>query len=99
MKKLEIIIDTNVVVSALRSQRGASYKLLMEIGSDKFDINVSVPLILEYESVAKRLIGKTQLKKRDIDDILDYICSEACIIPPQVTAKSQIKLTDKSHLD
>ncbi|MCL4535983.1 MAG: putative toxin-antitoxin system toxin component, PIN family [Nitrospirae bacterium] len=77
MKKAEIVIDTNVIVSALRSQRGASYKLLMELGSNRFDINVSVPLILEYESAAKRLIGKTKLKKRDIDDILDYICSEA----------------------
>jgi len=77
MKKLRIVIDTNVVVSALRSQRGASYKLLMEIGSDKFDVNVSVPLVLEYEDAAKRLIGKTRLKKRDIDDVLDYICTEA----------------------
>ncbi len=77
MKKPEIVVDTNVVVSALRSQRGASYKLLMEIGSGKFDINVSVPLVLEYESAAKRLIGKIKLKRIDIDDIVDYICSEA----------------------
>lgn len=50
---------------------------MMEIGSAKFDINVSVPLVLEYEDAAKRLIGKTRLKKRDIDDVLDYICTEA----------------------
>ena len=77
MKKPQIVIDTNVVVSAFRSQRGASYKLLMEIGSGKFDVNVSVPLVLEYEDAAKRLIGKTKLKKRDIDDVIDYICTEA----------------------
>ncbi|RJO61635.1 putative toxin-antitoxin system toxin component, PIN family [candidate division WS5 bacterium] len=77
MKKPEIVIDTNVVVSALRSKRGASYKLLMEIGTDKFGINVSVPLVLEYESASKRLIGKIKIKKNDIDDIVDYICSEA----------------------
>jgi len=77
MKKPRIVIDTNVVVSALRSQRGASYRLLMEIGSNKFDINISVPLILEYESAVKRLIGKIKPKISDIDDILDYICSVA----------------------
>lgn len=77
MKISRIVIDTNVIVSALRSQRGASFKLLMEIGGDKFDINVSVPLVLEYESAAKRLIGEIKLRKRDIDDILDYICSAA----------------------
>lgn len=76
MKKPQIVIDTNVVVSALRSQRGASYKLLMEVGSDKFDVNISVPLVLEYEDAAKRLIGKIRLTKRDIEDVLDYICSE-----------------------
>lgn len=74
MKTPRIVIDTNVIVSALLSQRGASYKLLMEIGSDKFNINISVPLVLEYEGAAKRLIGKIKLRKRDIDDILDYIC-------------------------
>lgn len=77
MKKLQIVIDTNVVVSAFRSQRGASYKLMMEIGSGKFDVNISVPLVLEYEDASKRLIGKTKLKKRDIDDVIDYICTEA----------------------
>ena len=77
MKKPAIVIDTNVIVSALRSRRGASYQLLMNIGKNKFDINISVPLVLEYESAAKRLIGKTKLKKKDIDDIVDYICTTA----------------------
>ena len=77
MKKPGIVIDTNVIVSALRSSRGASYKLLTAIDSNKFDINISVPLILEYEDATKRLIGKIMLRKKDIDDILDYICSVA----------------------
>ena len=75
MKRLEVVIDTNVLVSALKSKRGASFKVLTLIGQSKFDINLSVPLILEYEDVAKRLIGETALNEEDIDDILDYICS------------------------
>jgi len=75
MKRLEVVIDTNVLVSALKSKRGASFKLLTLIGQNKFDINLSVPLILEYEDVAKRLIGGTALNEEDINDILDYICS------------------------
>ena len=77
MKRPGVVIDTNVVVSALRSQRGASFKLLMEIENDKFDMNISVPLVLEYEDALKRLIGKIKLRKIDIDDILDYLCSAA----------------------
>jgi putative PIN family toxin of toxin-antitoxin system len=72
-----IVIDTNVFISALRSKRGASYKLIMAIGSGLFDMNISVPLILEYEGAAKRLIGGTKLTSDDIDDIIDYICSVA----------------------
>jgi putative PIN family toxin of toxin-antitoxin system len=73
-----IVIDTNVFVSALRSQYGASYKLLLLVGSGKFDISLSAPLVFEYEDAGKRLVGKKSgLKSSDIDDILDYVCSVA----------------------
>ncbi len=77
MKPPEIVIDTNVFIASLRSQYGASYKLFMLLGSGKYEANLSVPLALEYEEVAKRLIGEIPLTVRDIDDILDYICSAA----------------------
>lgn len=47
----------------------------MLIGSEKFEINLSVPLILEYEKTAKNLIGQIDLSGDDIDDILDYLAS------------------------
>jgi len=37
-------------------------------------ISISVPLLLEYEAVAKELIGKIALTAEYIDDILNYIC-------------------------
>jgi putative PIN family toxin of toxin-antitoxin system len=74
----QIVVDTNVFVSALRSQYGASYKLFLLLDSGKFEINLSVPLVIEYEDAGKRLVGKkTGLKASDIDDILDYVCSVA----------------------
>jgi len=73
----KIVIDTNVFVAALRSQRGASFKLLMLIDSGKFEVNVSVPLVLEYEGVAKGLVGEIGPSSRDIDSILDYVCAVA----------------------
>lgn len=73
-----IVIDTNIFVSALRSQHGASYKLLLLVGSGKFDISLSAPLVFEYEDAGKRLVGKKSgLKSSDVDDILDYLCSVA----------------------
>ncbi len=52
---LRIVVDTNVLISALRSRQGASYKLLSLIDSPKLEICLSVPLVLEYESTAKRI--------------------------------------------
>jgi putative PIN family toxin of toxin-antitoxin system len=72
-----IVIDTNVFVAALRSRQGASYRLLTLIDSGLFAANISVPLILEYEEVAKRMVGRIGLTAEDIDDILDYICRVA----------------------
>jgi predicted nucleic acid-binding protein len=45
--------------------------------SGLFEVNLSVPLIVEYEAVAKRMVDQTQLTEQDLEDILDYICAVA----------------------
>ena len=75
MSRIQIVIDTNVFVAALLSQYGASFKLLMLVDSKKFEVNLSVPLALEYEDVGNRLLSQTKLTKSDFEDILDYICT------------------------
>ena len=72
-----IVGDTNVFVTALRSQFGASYKLLSLLENDIYQLNLSVPLVLEYEEVAKRMIGEISLSEREIDDILDFVVSKS----------------------
>ena len=49
-----IVLDTNVIVSALRSKRGASYALLKKVFSDEVQISLSVPLYFEYQEVTLR---------------------------------------------
>jgi putative PIN family toxin of toxin-antitoxin system len=70
----QIVIDTSVLISALLSQRGAAYRLLMLSDSGRFEINLSVPLMAEYEEVAKRMLHRTDLSMTDLEDILDYLC-------------------------
>jgi putative PIN family toxin of toxin-antitoxin system len=72
-----IVIDTNVLVAALRSNRGASFRLVSEIDSGRFEICVSVPLVLEYEAVLFRQARALGLSRRDVSDFLDYLCSVA----------------------
>ncbi len=71
----QIVIDTNIFVSALKNDKGASFYLLSLIGKNEFETNVSVPLLMEYEAVADRFLGQTNLTASDLNDILDYICS------------------------
>lgn len=70
-----VVLDTNVIHAGLRSSRGASFRILQLTGRSLFRPAVSVPLILEYESVASRLIGITPLTAEDIDTVIDYLCS------------------------
>ncbi|MBE0418348.1 MAG: putative toxin-antitoxin system toxin component, PIN family [Coriobacteriia bacterium] len=72
-----IVIDTCVLCSALRSSRGASHRLLMLLGQADFEIALSVPLVVEYEDAAKRMSAETGLSARDVDDVIDYMCSVA----------------------
>lgn len=69
-----IVIDTNVIVSALRSRNGYSFDLLSIIDDDRFNVCISVPLILEYEDAILKSKSAIKLSLEEIDDILDYIC-------------------------
>jgi putative PIN family toxin of toxin-antitoxin system len=68
----QIVLDTNVLVAALKSSRGSSFRLLSLIDSGTFTINLSTPLVAEYEEVLHREIP--HLSRAEINDILDYIC-------------------------
>ena len=46
MKPL-VVIDTNVILSALQSRNGKSFELISKIGNDIFDFAISVPFILD----------------------------------------------------
>jgi len=78
MEPINIVLDTNVLVSALRSKNGASFKLLSLIDNGNFLLNISVPLFLEYEAVVLRESLNLPLDKSDIEYILNYIAQVSC---------------------
>jgi putative PIN family toxin of toxin-antitoxin system len=77
MSCLNVVLDTNVIISALRSSKGSSHKLLKLVGDYRFKINLSVPLVLEYESVLKRNLKSLSLDDGSVDVLIDYFCSVA----------------------
>lgn len=71
----QIVIDTNVIVAGLRSRRGSAFRLLESVGTDLFDIHLSVPLVLEYEDVLLRYVFELHVDRQAIRDIIDYLCA------------------------
>lgn len=70
-----IILDTNVLLTALKSSRGTSYRLLSLLEANHFTVHISTPLVAEYESVLKR--GHLTLTEQQIDDVIDFLCARA----------------------
>lgn len=73
---MRVVIDTNVLLSSLRSRRGASFRLIQKLGSPQFQPVISPPLCLEYEDVFRRPGLLPGYSPEDIDDFLDYFLSQ-----------------------
>lgn len=71
------MLDTSVLAAAVRSRRGASFRLLSLLGTGRFELALSVPLVLEYESTLGRMLDDSPLGRDDVDALLDYLCSIA----------------------
>jgi len=70
-----VVLDTNILIAASRSRRGASAKLISLVGLGHFEVVVSVPLVVEYEAVLARGLKAGSRKQRVWNDILDYLCA------------------------
>jgi predicted nucleic acid-binding protein len=66
-----------VLVAALRSDRGASRQLLDDALAKRFTLLLSVPLMLEYESVATRAehLEAAGLTNVDVREVLDALAT------------------------
>ena len=70
-----VVFDTNVLFSALHSRLGVSFRLLSMVGPSRFALQVSAPLIAEYEAILKR--GQLALSDDQIDDVIDFVCANS----------------------
>jgi len=77
MKRYRVILDTNVILAAMRSRTGASYRLLMTIVHARWQSVMTPELMYEYEDVARRPGNAPGLSPQDITDILDLIYRES----------------------
>ena len=77
---LELVLDTNVLVAALRSSLGASHRLLETLEQQVWHPVISLALALEYEAVLKRGAVEIGLTLSEIDELIEYLCSRSRLI-------------------
>jgi predicted nucleic acid-binding protein len=75
------VLDTDVLVAAVRSDRGASRFLLVAALERRYPVLVSVPLMLQYESVLTRPehLEEAGISALDVDILLDAL---AVVVEP-----------------
>jgi putative PIN family toxin of toxin-antitoxin system len=71
------VLDTDVLVAAFRSDAGASRQVLLAARARRFSLLLSVPLMLEYESVLTRPehLAACGASREDVSAILDELAS------------------------
>lgn len=74
---MRYIIDTNVLVAALRSRSGASFALISALPLSRRKLVLSVPLYIEYQDVLNRPEIRERFDETEILGFLRYIASLA----------------------
>ena len=74
---MRIVLDTNVVVAALRSPGGVSAALVEQALNRRFTLLLSVPLVLEYEGTcsdpAQRIASG--LSQSEVETVISALCA------------------------
>ena len=74
---IRAVPDTNVILAALLSNRGAAFEILQKLRRGQWRLVLSNRLLLEYEEVLKRNAGALALTHEEVDRFLNAICQSA----------------------
>jgi putative PIN family toxin of toxin-antitoxin system len=71
------VLDTSVLVAAIRGQTGASKAVLAAALQSRFHFLISTPLVLEYEAVLTRRehLLASGLSVGEVQEMLDMVCA------------------------
>ncbi len=70
-----VVFDTNVIIAALKSATGASFRLIRLVRAGMLHPAVTAPLLFEYDDVANRPGLLPHLTPAEITGFLDWFVS------------------------
>jgi putative PIN family toxin of toxin-antitoxin system len=76
---MRLVLDTAIMVAAIRSDSGASRRLVVAALENCFTMLVSVPLLIEYQAVMRREehLAASRLSVEDVESLLDALAAIA----------------------
>lgn len=92
MKPVRVVLDTSVVVAGLRSQLGASNRILALVAEQRIVPLVTTALFLEYEDVLNRPDQRlaTGMSKENVAGFLAALASAAEAVDVHFTWRPQL---------
>lgn len=90
---MNYVLDTNVLVAAVRSPAGASAELLRRVLQRQVPVLCSVPLFLEYEDVLARAehLAASGAQLRDVHNFLDVLAGVVIPVTIQFLWRPQLR--------
>lgn len=74
---IRAVLDTNVLLAALRSRQGASFEIISRYRTGEFALLVSNVVLSEYDEVLKREGPGFGVSVATVDRFLDALCAGA----------------------
>lgn len=94
----QIVVDTNVLLSSLKSNAGASYKLFSILNDRRWQVNVSTALLYEYEEILKNASNDLGLTLQEVDLAIAALCNIANFHPIFFLWRPMLKDADDEFL-
>ena len=93
---MQVVIDTNIIVSALLNSRGACYVFLDRVFAGVYDVVVSENIILEYDDVLRR--SQFGFDEEDIDFIIGWFKNNALMVEVNENAYRPDEVLDEKDI-
>ncbi len=90
---MRVVLDTDVIVAAMRSPAGASAALLRAVRAGKLEIVINVPLAMEYEAVCRqgRHVAASGLSPHEVDIYISTVIAMAKATPTYFAWRPQLR--------
>lgn len=75
---MQVVIDTNIIVSALLNSKGSCYIFLDRVFAGVYDVVASSDIIAEYDDVLRR--EQFGFDEEDIDFIIEWFWKNSLIV-------------------